>query len=318
MSRIDERIRREVKDLARPVDVDGVAEHVMRRKARCRLVHRIHVATLALSVVAGSLAGVYGLLRVFGPREATPLGDGSPTLSGLTPPEMFTPTLTECHPTSVEGDMTGDGVLDLLIVYWPSETTCEPVPEGVRYQARVVTSAGTPDAVALLPQELPECETVFTGCKAFGAPDIDADGRAEMAIAIAPGGPATFFALYRFDPDRPSGQPALIPFTIAPPGDPWREEYGWGFPPGPAVFASYGSSAHLHWGTCWEEDGEHHLVTSTALRTEHDPDVYDVHSTVFRVDGVSLEVVGTQDQRVNGKRFEGFGELCGSRLFVRV
>lgn len=89
MSRIDERIRREVKGLARPVNLDGVAEYVARRKARRRLVRRVHVATLALSVLAGSLAGVYGLLRVFGPREATPLGDGSPTLSGPAPPETF-------------------------------------------------------------------------------------------------------------------------------------------------------------------------------------------------------------------------------------
>ncbi len=291
-----------MKSLARPVDLDGVAEHVERRKARRRLVHRVYVATLAVSVLAGSLAGVYGLLRVFGPRQATPL-------------ETFTPT--ECDATSVEGDMTGDGVLDLLIVYWPSETTCEPVPEGVRYKARVVTSAGTPEAVALQPQELPECETVFTGCKAFGAPDIDADGRAEVAIAIAPGGPATFFGLYRFVPDSASDHPALIRFTIEPPGDPWREEYGWGFPPGPAVFASYGSATHIHWGTCREEGGEHYLVASTALRSGHDPDVYDVHSTIFLVAGASLDVVGTEDQRVDPNRLEDSGELCDSPLQVR-
>ncbi|HKZ76123.1 MAG TPA: hypothetical protein VJ259_05610, partial [Actinomycetota bacterium] len=146
----------------------------------------------------------------------------------------------------------------------------------------------------------------------------DAPSDAEVAIAIAPGGPATFFGLYRFDPDRASGQPALIRFTIAPPGDPWHEEYGWGFPPGPAVFASYGSPTHIHWGTCREEEGEYYLVASTALRTEHDPDLYDVHSTVFLVAGVSLEVIGTEDHRVNAKRLEGSGELCGSRLFVRA
>ncbi len=84
------------------------------------------------------------------------------------------------------------------------------------------------------------------------------------------------------------------------------------------MFASYGSPTHIHWGTCREEEGEHYLVASTALRTEHDPDVYDVHSTVFRVAGVSLEVVGTEDQRVNGNRLEGSGGLCGSRLFVRA
>ena len=57
-----------------------------------------------------------------------------------------------------------------------------------------------------------------------------------------------------------------------------------------------------------------HRARRSLARAEHDPDLYDVHSTVFLVAGVSLEVVGTEDHRVNGKRLEGSGELCGSRL----
>jgi hypothetical protein len=46
-----------------------------------------------------------------------------------------------------------------------------------------------------------------------------------------------------------------------------------------------------HWATCLVEEGGRFLAAATALRTEEDPDLYDVHTTVFRVDGASLEVV---------------------------
>jgi hypothetical protein len=305
MSGIDERIRRELKGLARPVGLEGVAEEVSRRKARRRVVRRAQVGALAAFVVIGSLAGVYGLLRVFGPRGKTPIGDG----------ETFTPTFTECDASTLEADVTGDGVLDAVIVYWPSQTTCEPVPEGVPYEARVVLSVGTEAETALQPQGLSECETPFTGCKAFGAPDVDGDGRAEVAIAIAPGGPAAFYGVYRFDPERASGDPALVRLTVVPPGDPWHDEYG--FPPGPAVFAVYGAVTHIHWVACSQEEGEHFLVAVTALRTEEDPDLYDVHSTVFRVTEASLEVVRQEQGSSPTEGLEPLDHLCGAPLFVR-
>jgi len=167
----------------------------------------------------------------------------------------------------------------------------------------------------LQPQKLPECQTPFAACKAFGAPDVDGDGLAEVAVAIAPGGPATFYGVYRFDPDRASGDPPLVRLVVEPPGDPWHEEYG--FAPGPAVFAVFGSVTHIHWAGCFQEEGEHFVVAVTALRTEEDPDVYDSFSTVFRVTGASLEVVGSEQQRVPEDRLEPLDHLCGSPLFVR-
>jgi hypothetical protein len=302
MSRIDDRIRRELKGLARPVDLEGVGEEVSRRKARRRAFRRLQVGVLASSVVIGTIAGTYGLLRVFG---ETPPGD----VMSPRPPVM------ECDVSTVEADVNGDGAMDAVRVYWPSLTACEPVPERVRYRARVVISAGTPAALALRSTELPECETPATACRAFGAPDVDGDGRAEVAIAIAPGGPAAFFGIYRSDPAAASDDRALVRLTVEPPGDPWNDEYG--FPPGPAVFTAYGSVTHLHWATCFVEEGERFLAASTALRTEVDPDLYDVHTTVFRVAGASLEVVMSEDGRVPTNRLETSGELCGSNLFVR-
>jgi hypothetical protein len=272
---------------------------------RRRLVRRAKIGTLALSVVIGTIAGVYGLLGVFGtPAEA-------PARNGRT----SSPSFTECDASTVEADVNGDGEMDAVSVYWPSYTGCEPVPEGLRYQTRVVISAGTPAAVVLESQELPECETPVTGCRAFGAPDIDGDGHAEVAIAIAPGGPTAFFGIYRFDPGAVSGGHALVRLTVEPPGDPWNEEYG--FSPGPAVFTAYGSVTHIHWAACFKEEGEHFLVVATALRTEEDPDLYDVHTTVARVDEASLEVVKSDHARVPTDRLEATDELCGSTLFAR-
>jgi hypothetical protein len=306
MSGIDERIRQELKGLARPVGVEGVADEVSRRKSRRRVVRRAQVAVLAAVVVLGSLAGVYGLLRVFGPQEETPGDDG----------ETFRPAVEECDASTLEADVNRDAVADAVIVYWPSETMCEPVPEGVPYQARVVLSAGTPNAVSLDPQDLPECETPSAACKAFGAPDVDGDGRAEVAIAIAPGGPSTFYALHFFDESRRPGAGELVRYTVESPGDPWHAEYG--FAPGPAVFTAYGSVTHQHWVSCFEEEGVHYVVAFTALRSERDPHLYRVHSTMLLVAGGSLEVAMIEDEpRVPEDRLEPLDHLCGSPLFVR-
>src|SRR6266508_26956 len=274
-------------------------------RARRQVVRRAQIGTLSLSVVIGTIAGVYGLLRVFGTLGETPARNdkGSST------------SFTECDASTVEADVNGDGEMDAVRVYWPSDTACEPVPEGVRYQTRIVISAGTPAAVVLESHELPECETPLMACRSFGAPDVDGYGRANVAIAITPGGPAAFFGIYRFDPGAASGGQALVRLTVEPPGDPWNEEYG--FPPGPAVFTAYGSVTHIHWAACFAEEGEHFLVVATALLTEEDPHLYDVHTTVSRVDEASLEVVMSDDARVPTDRPDATDELCGSTLFVR-
>lgn len=288
MSPIEERIRRDPDE-----------------RARRRVVRRAQIGALALSVVIGTIAGVYGLLGVFGTLRETPARND----------KSSSPAFTECDASTVKADVNGDGEIDAVSVFWPSYAACEPVLEGVRYQTRVVISAGTPAAVVLESQELPECETPVTACRAFGAPDVDGDSHAEVAIAIAPGGPAAFFGIYRFDPGAVSGSQALVRLTVEPPGDPWNEEYG--FSPGPAVFTAYGSVTHIHWAACFKEEGEHFLVVATALRTKEEPDLYDVHTTVARVDEASLEVVMSDEARVPTERLEATDELCGSTLFVR-
>lgn len=65
MSGLDDRIREGLERLARPADGSDIIEDVARRRRRLRVVRRARTATLALAVVAGSAAGVWGLSRAF-------------------------------------------------------------------------------------------------------------------------------------------------------------------------------------------------------------------------------------------------------------
>lgn len=75
---LEERLRTELERAARPTaDVSGVYEELIRRRERRRLRRKLEVAALAVVVVAGSLAGVIALSRVFGS------GDGHHTIGPL-------------------------------------------------------------------------------------------------------------------------------------------------------------------------------------------------------------------------------------------
>lgn len=63
---LDERLRRELERAGRPADPSGVYEHLIRRRERRRILRKVQAGALAVAVVVGSAAGVYGLSRVFG------------------------------------------------------------------------------------------------------------------------------------------------------------------------------------------------------------------------------------------------------------
>jgi hypothetical protein len=68
LSRTDERIREEIRRLADPPDPAGALHRVERLLARRALARRAQTAGLAVLVVAGSVLGVLGLVRLFGGR----------------------------------------------------------------------------------------------------------------------------------------------------------------------------------------------------------------------------------------------------------
>ena len=63
---LDERLRRELERAGRPADPSGIYEDLIRRRERRRIVRKVESGVLAIAVVAVSVAGVYGLSRVFG------------------------------------------------------------------------------------------------------------------------------------------------------------------------------------------------------------------------------------------------------------
>lgn len=65
MSELDDRIRDGLERLARPADGSETLDDVARRRRRYRVVRRARAATLAVAVVIGSAAGVWGLSRAF-------------------------------------------------------------------------------------------------------------------------------------------------------------------------------------------------------------------------------------------------------------
>ncbi len=79
---LDERLRRAFEGAGEPADQSGVYEDLIRRRERRRIRRRVGSGLLALAVVAGTTAGVFGLSKLFGGTgedEVTPLGPVSPT-----------------------------------------------------------------------------------------------------------------------------------------------------------------------------------------------------------------------------------------------
>jgi Tol biopolymer transport system component len=88
VARLDDRLRRDLERATRPADPAGVYEELIRRRERRRISRRIEAGALALVVIAGTVAGVYGLSQVFraGPGEqVTPAGpqNGSIVFSNM-------------------------------------------------------------------------------------------------------------------------------------------------------------------------------------------------------------------------------------------
>jgi hypothetical protein len=319
MSRVDERIRDEVRRLDRPVDVSGVVDRVAARKDRRGTVVRAQRVALALAVLAGTVAGGFGLTRLMGLGEPSPAE--TPDASVPPPVETADPTAgLTCDHSAIGADLNGDGLADIVEVYTPMDPPdpdCSSNRVGRRYEARV-RFAGTDTQWGFLdPQPLPECETP-RGCSVLATPDLNDDGDAEVAIQTVFGASTQWVSLYDVNPFAPEGGPALIRLEVAAPGDPWHKEYG--FPPGSALFPRYGSVTHIHSLDCeTDAEGNAVIVATTALYRsgQGDGTLHDVHVTRFDANPWPLiTVVSSEDLGPVGleelRRFESGDEICGA------
>jgi hypothetical protein len=79
VAKIEDRLHAELERLVTPGDPAGVVDHVLRRAARRHAARRVGAVMLTLGVIAGSIAGVYGLSFIF--REASPSEPSAPGVS---------------------------------------------------------------------------------------------------------------------------------------------------------------------------------------------------------------------------------------------
>lgn len=287
MSRVDERIRDEVGRLDRQVDASGVLERVAARKSRRRNTRRVQFAGLALAVVSGTVLGVYGLTQLIGPAgDLTPAE--SPDASVPAPVDTMPPqTPAEfCARNRLAVDMNADGRMD-WVEGWAMAPDCDLPEVGDEYWVHVDISTGPLTGYGYT-DPVPGCEAPLA-CRVLAAPDIDGDGRLELAIRLVSGSTTNLVGIYRFDEEAKAPlAPALLPVEIASPGDPWHEEFG--LDPGPALFPLGGSlTTHQHEVGC---DAGGTFRARTILHTETETLV---HVTTLRIESGALVVEGVDE-----------------------
>jgi Tol biopolymer transport system component len=150
-------------------------------------------------------------------------------------------------------------------------------------------------------------------CSAFAASDVDGDGTDELLVQDV----AFSIAGLRLFKIGLADSPAIVPVTVAPPGDP-----AGGFEPGKQVRLWLGGDEfRLDALRCETGPDVRVLVATTAESKPHDSvdAVWYAHETTFMLrDDGTLDVVGTRDFQEpatsESPSFATRGGLCGARL----
>ncbi len=307
MPGIDERLKHELERLAAPADPSRAFERVARKHARRRVARRLQTGALVVAVLALTVAGTYGLMRVFGVGSSTTPGDnGSPTA----PPTSVDPRTTigpACGISELRADFDGDGRRDTLLTYAPIDqgVSCDAPDLTLEYRMAVFLAAGE-----RFDQPVPDCTWPYA-CRPFAVPDLDGNGRPDIALQVMAGASTVQVELFATVGNPWSGTIAQL--SVAAPGDPEAA-----FAPGPARFDLYGSVTHQGALRCQDGgDGLPMLIYTKA--TMQEPGMFLVHETEFTLDGSVLSVAGTRDYTVTDsdprfRRLEQGSEVCGASI----
>jgi len=280
MTGIDERLERDLERAARPAALDPGATFadVTRRRARRSTVRKLQTVALVAVVLFGTAAGFLVLQRNFvGANQ--PAGGGTtstPSPSMATP--AFAPISIPADPTTtfmvdglssfpvcggsmIEGNFLGTGPTYAYVFRKASDAGCDTdtwvvavqVPPDADGKPSTFVSGGPLD-----------CQDP-SACFVYANPDIDGDGRDEIAIVSAQGASTTSFELY-YATHGSQGW-ALNPYT-GDDGMPLRFEEG-------------GSATHQAGTYCDDSSGLRRFVSWEA--TSSDGTTFEVKETPYAV-----------------------------------
>ncbi|MGZ8607707.1 MAG: TolB family protein, partial [Actinomycetota bacterium] len=149
-----------------------------------------------------------------------------------------------CDLSSARGDFGDRGDLGTAYVYAEPDEAGGCLPDGAGvHRLGIDVGAGR---VELASDPL-ECG--LAGCSTFAAPDIDGDGRSEIAILTPSSGvPWDFVSLYRVAGDQPGagGAPAIEQIAVEEPAAPRL-----GVEPGPLTIPWGSSETDVYGAECW-------------------------------------------------------------------
>lgn len=152
-------------------------------------------------------------------------------------------------------------------------------------------------------------------CRTFSAPDIDGNGTSELLV-VQSGGSVVGLRLYDFDPDEDT--PAIVPMTVAPPGDPEA-----GYDPGEEARLLLGGDEWYHYALrCGDPDtpdGPGLIVTSAESLPHDSPDAeWHAQQVTFVLRDGMLEILDVEDftepMTSDAPSFQSGETLCGSNL----
>jgi TolB protein len=212
-----------------------------------------------------------------------------------------------CDATRVTADFDGDGAPDAAVVFYP------PPPDGLcnvpwadrKYQLFVSWSSGNPQRIDL--SHLCNSTSLDAGhvCRSFAGPDLNGDGKAELAIQTNAGVSVAVFAFMTFKPDAP--------VMVSAGGVPKN--------------VSFPQTLRLTWGTAATHSdvircvsGSHPELVAVSSELDERHDTWKVAQTPFRFDGPSRVVlrptkhtsvrVGDPDAR----RLQAGPRICGASI----
>jgi hypothetical protein len=311
---LDERLRRELERAGRPADPSGIYEDLIRRRERRRIVRKVESGVLAIAVVAVSVAGLYGLSRVFGDdaeRDAAtpsvPTPSPTPTASPTRVGKDIGLGFPVCNVTSVRGEFAPGLGGKAYVATKAGDTACPDLGDGIQVLAVDVTGDELADA-SFGPLE---CEQ---WCTAYATPDVDGDGTDEVLVQNVE---FSIVGLKLFEVQVGDGGAALGPVTVAPPGSPRG-----GFDPGaePQLWLG-GDAFELDTLRCEDSPDGRVLVYTTA--TQDPPDTSDsvwrATATTFSLnDDFTASIVEvrefTEPVVPGPPSFQSGETLCGSNL----